>query len=252
MWGRVAPTTSFRLTPMIAIPAVDLSGGACVQLEAGSYDHELLRFDDPLGVARGWAMLGFPLLHLVDIDAARGRGTNGELVRDLLRNGGVDMQVGGGVRSGDTIEQLLTDGARRVLVGTRALEDPDWLGGTASDFAGSLVVAIDVRDRRVVTRGWERTLARNVLDVVEELNDLPLSAVMVTAVHREGLLSGTDLPLMEDSAELSRHPLIVSGGIATMNELRMLTDAGVHAAVIGMALYTGALDARAVAEEFGE
>jgi phosphoribosylformimino-5-aminoimidazole carboxamide ribotide isomerase len=139
-----------------------------------------------------------------------------------------------------------------VIVGTRALEEPAWLEGTSVDFPGSLVVAIDVRDRRVVTRGWERTLARNVLDVVEELNDLPLAAVMVTAVHREGLLQGTDLPLMEDSAELSRHPVIVSGGITRMHELRSLAEAGVHAAVIGMALYTGALDARGLVDEFGE
>jgi phosphoribosylformimino-5-aminoimidazole carboxamide ribotide isomerase len=237
---------------MIAIPAVDLAGGACVQLEAGSYDHLLLRFDDALGVTRGWATLGFQLLHVVDIDAARGRGSNAELVRDLLQYGGMDVHTGGGVRSGDTIQQLLADGARRVLVGTRAIEEPEWLEGTAADFAGEIIVTIAVRDRRVVTRGWERILARNVFDVVEELNDLPLAAVMVTALHREGLLGGTDLPLMEDTAETTRHPLIVSGGITTMNELRMLADAGVHGAVIGMALYTGMLDARAVAEEFIE
>ena len=237
---------------MIAIPAVDLRAGRCVQLVGGSYEQERLRYDNPLEVAREWARLGFHRLHVVDLDAATGRGSNEELVREILANVPAAVQVGGGVRSGDVVERLLSEGAKRVVVGTRALEEPEWLAGTASAFPGELVVAADVRDRRVVTRGWARTLGRYVLDVIEELNDLPLAGVLVTAVHREGQLAGTDLFLMEDVAEQSQHPVIASGGITTVHELRALADRGISAAVIGMALYTGALDARAVAEEFAE
>ena len=237
---------------MIAIPAVDLRGGACVQLVGGSYDHERLRFDDPQGVARGWARLGFTRLHLVDLDAATGRGSNEELVGELLRDREANVQVGGGVRSGDAIERLLTLGADRVVVGTRAIEEPGWIDAMASLFPGELVVAADVRDRSVVTRGWERMLARNVIDVVEELNALPLAGVLVTAVHREGQLAGTDLFLMEDVADASEHPVYASGGITTFGDLRALEDRGVTGAIIGMALYTGILDARLVAEEFAE
>ena len=237
---------------MIAIPAVDLRAGRCVQLVGGSYEQEQLRYDNPLEVAREWTRFGFHRLHVVDLDAATGRGSNEELVREILANVPADIQVGGGVRSGDVVERLLSEGAKRVVVGTRALEEPEWLAGTASAFPGELVAAADVRDRRVVTRGWARTLGRYVLDVVEELNDVPLAGVLVTAVHREGQLAGTDLFLMEDVAELSHHPIIASGGITTAHELRALADRGIAAAVIGMALYTGALDARAVAEEFAE
>lgn len=237
---------------MIVLPAVDLRDGACVQLVGGSYDQERLRFGDPLGVAHGWARLGFRLLHVVDLDAATGRGGNADLVRDLLAEREAEIQVGGGVRSGDTIEQLLAHGAKRVVVGTRALEEPEWLAEMASLFPGEIVVAADVRDRRLVSRGWARTLTRNVLDVVEELNDLPLACVMVTAVHREGQLAGTDLPLMEDVADLSEHPVLASGGITTMNDLRALADRGIAGAIVGMALYTGALDAGNVADEFAE
>jgi phosphoribosylformimino-5-aminoimidazole carboxamide ribotide isomerase len=237
---------------MIAIPAVDLRGGACVQLVGGSYDHERLRFDDPHGVAHGWARLGFTRLHLVDLDAATGRGSNEDLIAELLRDREANVQVGGGVRSGDAIERLLAQGADRVVVGTRAIEEPGWVDSMASLFPAELIVAADVRDRRVVTRGWERTLARNVIDVVEELNALPLAGVMVTAVHREGQLSGTDLFLMEDVAEASEHPVYASGGITTIAELRALEDRGIAGAIIGMALYTGALDARLVAEDFAE
>jgi phosphoribosylformimino-5-aminoimidazole carboxamide ribotide isomerase len=235
---------------MIAIPAVDLREGACVQLVGGSYANEQVRLDNPLEVARGWARLGFHRMHLVDLDAATGRGDNASLVRDILGEVPASMQVGGGIRSGDAIERLLQEGASWVVLGTRALEEPEWLAGTASAFPGQLIVAADVRERQVVTRGWARTLSRTVLDVVEQLNDIPLGGVLVTAVHREGLLAGTDLFLMEDVAELSVHPVIASGGISTVHDLRELADRGIAAAVIGMALYTGELDARSVAEEF--
>ena len=235
---------------MIAIPAVDLREGACVQLVGGSYANEALRLDNPLEVARGWARAGFQRMHVIDLDAATARGDNSAIVREILAEVPVPIQVGGGVRSGDTIERLLDEGAAWVVLGTRALEEPEWLAGTASSFPGQLIVAADVRERQVVTRGWARTLSRTVLDVVEQLNDIPLGGVLVTAVHREGQLAGTDLFLMEDVADLSVHPVIASGGISTMNDLRELADRGIAAAVIGMALYTGALDARAVAEEF--
>lgn len=237
---------------MIAIPAVDLRGGACVQLVGGSYDHERVRLDDPIGVARTWATFGFHRLHVVDLDAATGRGSNEELVRDLLADRAMDTQIGGGIRSGETIERLLSQGAQRVVVGTRALEEPEWLDEMASLFPGELIVAADVRERRIVTRGWARTLQRNILDAVNDLNELDLAGILVTAVHREGRLSGVDLPLMEDVAELSASPVFASGGVTTMNDLRALEDRGVAGVVIGMALYTGALDPRIVAEEFPE
>ncbi len=235
---------------MIVIPAVDLRDGACVQLVGGSYANEQVRLENPLEVAREWARAGFRRLHVVDLDAATARGNNASIVRDILGEVPAHIQVGGGVRSGDTIERLLDEGATWVVLGTRALEEPEWLAGTASAYPGQLIVAADVRERQIVTRGWARTLHRTVLDVIETLNDLPLASVLVTAVHREGQLAGTDLFLMEDVAALSVHPVIASGGIASIADLRELADRGVSAAVVGMALYTAALDARAVAEEF--
>jgi len=235
---------------MIVIPAVDLREGACVQLVGGSYANEAMRLDNPIEVARGWMRDGFQRIHVVDLDAATGRGDNATIVRDILADVPASIQVGGGIRSGDTIERLLQEGASWIVLGTRALEEPEWLAGTASSFPGQLIVAADVRERQVVTRGWARTLSRSVLDVVEQLNDIPLGGVLVTAVHREGQLAGTDLFLMEDVAELSAHPVIASGGISSVGDLRELEERGIAAAVIGMALYTGALDARSVAEEF--
>jgi phosphoribosylformimino-5-aminoimidazole carboxamide ribotide isomerase len=236
---------------MIAIPAVDLRAGACVQLVGGDYAAERVRLDDPLGVARGWARYGFRRLHVVDLDAATGRGDNLEVVREIVREGGLPVQMGGGVRSEERIEELLADGVEHAVVGTRALEDPDWLDEMAHRFPGELVVAADVRERLVVTRGWARTLRRTILDVVDDLNALPLAGLLVTAVHKEGQMQGPDLPLMEDVAEASEFPVLASGGIASLSDLHALADRGISAAVLGMALYTGALDPWATAEEFG-
>lgn len=235
---------------MIVIPAIDLREGACVQLVGGSYADERVRRDDPTEVAREWTQFGFRRIHLVDLDAATGRGANRALVRAVLRESGVPVQVGGGVRDLDRLEELLDDGAEWVIVGTRAIEEPEWLEDVASKHPGRLIVAADVRDRRVVTRGWARTLPEHIDDVVEELNALPLAALLVTAVHKEGQLDGTDLPLMEDVAEASRFPVFAAGGVTTVDEVRALEHRGVAGAVVGMALYTGAMDPWAVAQEF--
>lgn len=237
---------------MIAIPAIDLREGACVQLVGGAYDAERVRLDDPVEVARTWERAEFRRLHVVDLDAATGRGTNEDVIRAILRATSLDAQVGGGVRDVDRIEALLRDGAERVVLGTRAVKDDDWLVEMAGLYPNQIIVAADVRDRRVVARGWAETTGRHVLDLIETLNDLPLAEVMVTAVHREGRMEGTDLPLMEDVAEASVHPVCASGGIGSVGDLRALEDRGVAAVVIGMALYTGAIDPRVVAEEFAE
>lgn len=237
---------------MIAIPAVDLREGACVQLVGGEYSQERVRLDDPVTVAREWARHGFARLHVVDLDAALGKGSNLAMVRRILREEVAEVQVGGGLRTSESVADMLDDGARYVVLGTRALEDMDWLAEMAHEGPGTVIVAADVRERRITTRGWQRTLPATILDVVDELNALPLAGLLVTAVHREGLMQGTDLPLMEDVAEAAAFPVIASGGISGMRDLHALADRGLSAAVIGMALYTGALDPRAVAEEFSQ
>jgi phosphoribosylformimino-5-aminoimidazole carboxamide ribotide isomerase len=237
---------------MIAIPALDLRGGACVQLAAGSYDQELIRIPDPIGVAIAWRQYGFRHLHVVDLDGVAGRGNNTGEIGAILGATDVEVQVGGGIRNQDLIQRCLDDGAQRVIIGTRALEDPDWLVEMTELFPGSIVVAADVRDRKVLSHGWTRTHPKLVLDLVEDLNGLPLAGVLVTAVHREAAMRGTDLPLMEDVAEAADFPVFASGGLGSLGDLRALADRGVSAAIIGIALYNGAMDPWAVAEEFSE
>lgn len=237
---------------MLAIPAIDLRDAHCVQLVGGDYENEPVRLDDPVGVASRWVAAGFTRLHVVDLDAATGRGENRDVIGDLLRATTVPMQVGGGVRSRGAVVALLDQGAEWVVVGTRAVEDPDWLAKVTDLAPGRIIVAADVRDRHVVTNGWSVGTQREVLDLVADLEGLPLAGLLATAVHREGSMDGPDLALMEDLADRSAWPVIASGGIGSMNDLRNLEERGMAAAVLGMALYTDSLDARVVAEEFAE
>ena len=235
---------------MIVIPAIDLRDGACVQLVGGEYAAERVRLPDPVAVALDWEKQGFQALHIVDLDAATGRGNNRKVIELLLDRTDLTVQVGGGVRDRDAIQWLVDAGATYVVVGTRALEDEHWLAEMADEFPEQLIVAADVRERKIVTRGWTRTMHMDIDEAMEKLSALPLAGVLVTAVHKEGLMGGADLALMEDVVDSSDLPVIASGGIATDTDLRLLDDRGVAAAVLGMALYTGALDARAIAAEF--
>lgn len=235
---------------MIAVPAIDLREGACVQLVGGAYEHERVRVADPLAAARHWAQCGFARLHVVDLDAATGRGGNARVVGALLEATAASVSVGGGVRSHAAVEAWLLRGAATVVTGTRAVGDPAWLAGVAERHPGRVVVAADVRDRSLVTHGWAARGTPSPEAFVAALAGLPLAGVLVTAVHREGRLSGPDLALVELLVAATRLPVIASGGIATLHDLERLQDAGAAQAVIGMALYTGALDPRAVAREF--
>lgn len=235
---------------MIAIPAIDIRDGCCVQLVGGSFDDERVRLPDPVAVAQGWVDAGFRSLHVVDLDAAMGLAPNTSPVRRLARLPDVAVQVGGGVRTSELAELLFDNGARSIVVGTRAISDPSWLAEIAERWPGRVIVAADARDGRIVTKGWTESDSRTVQELITELNPLPLGGFLVTAVEREGRMEGPALDLIADAQAISRRPLIASGGIASMDDLRSLEAAGASAAVIGMALYSGALDPRAVAREF--
>ncbi len=235
---------------MIAIPALDLREGACVQLVGGEYGAERVRLHDPVRVLQMWEDCGFTRAHIVDLDAATERGSNAALVRDLVGATSLETQVGGGVRNDESITAMLAAGARYAVLGTRAVEDPQWLERVAQRHPGAIIVAADVKDDVVVSRGWKHAIARDVLDIIAELNTLPLAGVLVTAVHVEGQMRGPDLGLTERVVLASRWPALVAGGAASLADLNALAERGAAGAIVGMALYTGALDPRAIAEEF--
>ncbi|MEN8376669.1 MAG: 1-(5-phosphoribosyl)-5-[(5-phosphoribosylamino)methylideneamino] imidazole-4-carboxamide isomerase, partial [Gemmatimonadota bacterium] len=236
---------------MIALPALDLSGGSAVQWVGGSPAHERVRLPSPPDVAAGFRDLGFAWLHVVDLDAALGRGDPANPIAGVLGGTTARTQVGGGVRDQARAEALFARGAERVVVGTRAVRDPAWLERLAGGRPGRVVVAADVRGERVTAAGWTEDAGVDLAPFVESLAGLPLAAVLVTDVDREGAMGGVDADRFGRLATRCPHPLIAAGGIRALEDIRALAAAGTAGVVIGMALYTGAIDARALAREFG-
>jgi phosphoribosylformimino-5-aminoimidazole carboxamide ribotide isomerase len=235
---------------MIAYAAIDLREGRVVQLVGGRPEEERVSLADPVAVARTWVAFGFRALHIVDLDAALGLGSNANVIRALAQAVDVPVQVGGGVRDKVRIADLLGSGVDRVVVGTRAVEDPAWLEAVAARWPGRIVVAADTLDDKVVTRGWTRSSGVDTRSFVTDLARTPIGGVLVTDVSREGRMEGVDEQAFRRMVAASRHPVLASGGVGGPDDLRRLEAAGAAGVVIGMALYTGALDPRATAEAY--
>lgn len=248
MNGASAPRSSQAFT---AIPAVDLKGGRCVQLVGGRPDDERVSLPDPVAVAGRWRSAGFRVLHVVDLDAALGLGDNLDIVTRIAREVPGELQVGGGVRDEDRVQALLDAGVDRVIVGTRAVDDPTWVKELADRHPGKIAVAADIRDGMVLRRGWTEASPLHVQAFIETLAPLPLAGVLCTDVGREGRLEGIDREEVTRVIKGSHHPVWISGGVTTEAELRFLAEKGAAGAVLGMALYTGAMDPDRVAAAFG-
>jgi phosphoribosylformimino-5-aminoimidazole carboxamide ribotide isomerase len=235
----------------VAVPAVDLRDGRCVQLVGGRPDRQRVSIPDPVSVARGWRERGFRVLHVVDLDAALGLGDQLETVARIAERAPGELQVGGGIRDDARARAVLEAGADRIIVGTRAVDDRDWLAALAERHPGRVMVAADVRDGRVLRKGWTEASALGILDFLADLRSLPLAGVLSTDVAREGRVEGIDRREVQEAIEASFHPIWISGGVSAPEELRFLAERGAAGAVLGMALYTGALNVDRVAEEFG-
>ena len=236
---------------MIATPAIDLRRGRCVQLVGGRPEDERIALPDPVAEAVAWHRLGFESLHIVDLDAAMGDGDNSPLIETILHTSPAEKQVGGGIRDDGRAGSLLRAGADRIVVGTRALDDPAWLEDLAEDHPNRVVVAVDTRDGRVLRKGWAEETALDVSALFERLADSPLAGILSTDVGREGRLEGIDRPWCARVVRESPHPVWISGGVTTVEELEFLEDVGARGVVLGMAIYTNTLNREVVARRWG-
>lgn len=236
---------------MIAAPAVDVKGGRCVQLVGGRPEDERVSLPDPVSVARRWAESGFSTLHVVDLDAALGSGDNDAVIGRIVEEGLVTLQVGGGIRTDRRANDLLGAGADRIVVGTRALDDPGWLAALAARWPKRVTVAVDTRDGEILRNGWTEGTGLAVEDYLPSLAPLPLSAVLSTDVGREGRLGGIDRDGCRRVIQASPHPVWISGGVTSMEELAFLDESGAAGVVLGMAVYTGTIDTKELAERWG-
>ncbi|HUO50993.1 MAG TPA: HisA/HisF-related TIM barrel protein [Gemmatimonadaceae bacterium] len=235
---------------MIVIPAIDIRGGICAQVTAARSRMARQTSDDPREVAAEWERHGFHRLQLMDFDGRAASRRSGELVRDILDQTASEVQVGGDISSGDEVQQLIDDGAAYVILGPRALREPEWLEGTVAAFPGRLIVAMRLHGRRIEARA--AAAERDARAAIEDLSPLPLGGLLLAADFGTSGLGGEELDLLEDAVDAAPCPVLVAGGLRRLRELRALQDRGVGAAVVGAPLYDGGLDPRLVAEEFTE
>lgn len=235
---------------MRVIPAIDLRDGCCVQLVGGDFDRECVRIPNAMRVVRRWQSAGFTELHLVDLDAAAGRRGNTKLARRIIYATTTRVQFGGGVRDEPAVRAWLDAGAASVVISTRALSDAAWLAAVCARYPGRIVLALDVRQRQPVVDAWMRAAPVTMDVILRRTEELPLGGILLTAVHREGRLAGPDIPLIQSVKTQTPHQVIAAGGIASLDDLRALEDAGASAVVVGTALYSGALDPVALVKEF--
>ena len=237
---------------MQIFPAIDLRGGQVVRLYQGDYDQETVYAADPCAVARGFLAAGARYLHVVDLDGARdGTLANFETIAALVRQGGLHIEVGGGIRTEERIRRYLDLGVSRCILGTIAVKDFAFTERMAKKYGEHIAVGVDARDGFVAVSGWKELSAERGVDFCRRLRDAGVKTVIYTDISRDGAEAGTNLELYRELAEIEGLEITASGGISSIEELRELQTIGTKAAILGKALYTGRLDLKAVIEEVG-
>ncbi|MGE0624213.1 MAG: 1-(5-phosphoribosyl)-5-[(5-phosphoribosylamino)methylideneamino]imidazole-4-carboxamide isomerase [Pseudomonadales bacterium] len=238
---------------MILIPAIDLKDGKCVRLKQGRMDDVTVFSNDPVAMALHWKDQGCRRLHLVDLDGAfAGEPRNREVIGAITRAmGEVPVQVGGGIRDDETIAAYLDAGISQAIVGTRAVEDPDFLVAAAAKFPGRLILGLDARDGLLAVSGWDETSGVEATAFAREHSSLPLAGIVYTDIARDGMLSGVNVEATVRLAEATAVPVIASGGVTSLDDITALKRAFARSAgtlmgaITGRAIYSGTLDFRA-------
>ncbi len=223
-------------------PAIDLRGGNCVRLKQGDYDRETVFSHDPAAMAAHWVGLGGKCLHLVDLDGARdGRLVNLDAVRAIVQAVDVPCELGGGIRSEESIRELIEIGVSRLVIGTLAIKKPDWFRQMCRAFPGKLVLGIDARGGRVATDGWLQTSNISAIELARQFAAEPLCAVNYTDIDTDGMMKGPNVSAMVEMNGAVDVPVVASGGVTTVADVARLAATGVDGCIIGRALYEGSL-----------
>ncbi|WP_295400742.1 1-(5-phosphoribosyl)-5-[(5-phosphoribosylamino)methylideneamino]imidazole-4-carboxamide isomerase [uncultured Thiocystis sp.] len=232
---------------MLLIPAIDLKDGRCVRLRQGRMDDETIFSDHPVEMAGRWVGEGARRLHLVDLNGAfAGEPMNGASIREIAEAyPGLPIQVGGGIRYEKTIEAYLNAGVTYCIIGTQAVKDPDFVARACRSFPGQVMVGLDARDGQVAIKGWAEMTPYRVEDLARRFEDDGVTAIVYTDIGRDGMLTGPNVEATRALAEAIRIPIIASGGITTIDDIRTLAEiagSGITAAITGRAIYEGTLD----------
>lgn len=237
---------------MQIFPAIDLSGGQVVRLYQGDYDKMTVYGADPCAVAKEFLAAGAKYLHVVDLDGAKdGTLANFESIAAIARQGGLYIEVGGGLRTEERIRQYLDLGVDRCILGTVAVKDFDFTARMARKYGDAIAVGVDARDGYVAVNGWKELSPERGIDFCRRLRDAGVKTVIYTDISRDGAEQGTNLAVYRELAQIEGLNITASGGVSSIEELKELQAIGTHAAILGKALYTGRLDLKTVLQEVG-
>jgi phosphoribosylformimino-5-aminoimidazole carboxamide ribotide isomerase len=223
-------------------PAIDLRGGKCVRLRQGDYQQETVFADSPVDVARQFADQGARHLHIVDLEGAReGLPVNLPSVQDILASIDIECELGGGIRDEQSVNELLSFGLARLVIGTSALTNPEWFRTACRSYPNKLVLGIDARDGRAATDGWTNTSEVVAIDLARQFAAEPLAAIIYTDIATDGMMTGPNVTAMAEMQAAVDVPVIASGGVTTIEDIARLAAAGLAGCIIGRALYEGTL-----------
>ncbi|MBH0199183.1 MAG: 1-(5-phosphoribosyl)-5-[(5-phosphoribosylamino)methylideneamino]imidazole-4-carboxamide isomerase [Nitrospira sp.] len=239
---------------MLVIPAIDLKDGRCVRLRQGDMAAETVYSEDVPAVARTWQEGGASLIHVVDLNGAiDGEPRNLSQIETVLKTVKVKVQIGGGIRTIETVRRYFQAGVSRVVLGTAALTDRAFLEQACREFPGQILLGLDARDGKVAVKGWTSVSDTRAIDLLKEVGGLAIGAVIYTDIARDGMLNGPNLPALKEVAAASSFPVIASGGISRVEDLLAVRALGprIEGAIVGKALYDGKLDYRSALTALG-
>ncbi len=234
---------------MYIYPAIDLYGGKAVRLVQGDYARMTVYRENPCDAAREFAAAGASHIHLVDLEGAKtGKPENLAVIEKIVKSTGLFAQVGGGIRSMETVESYLSIGVGRVILGTAAVKDPDFLKAALQTYGEKIAVGVDLKDGLVAIKGWTETADLAAFDFFRQMESLGVKTVICTDISRDGAMEGTNRALYRELSEKFSIDLIASGGVSSLEDVKALAAMGLHGAIIGKAYYIGAIDLRQAVE----
>ena len=225
---------------MDIIPAIDIIDGRCVRLTRGEFNKKVIYSEDPVEVAIKWESEGADRLHIVDLDGARtGRPVNDDIIKKIIKRVKIPVEVGGGIRSLDTVRDYIRSGAEKVILGSIVFEDEDLIKDIISSYRDNIIVSLDVRDERIFIHGWEKDTQINYIDAGKRLKESGIVEFIYTNIERDGTLESPDIVGLKKFIELVDVPTIASGGISSIEDIKRVKEIGASGVIIGKALYEG-------------
>lgn len=228
---------------MVIYPAIDMKDNSCVRLTQGVYEKMTVYEKDPVKVAKRWETMGAEILHLVDLDGAKnGIRVNEPVVKEILKNINIPVQLGGGIRDTQGVKTLLDLGVSQVIIGTVALKNPAWIKEMIETYGKKIIVSIDAINGLIATDGWQEVSDIKALDYIKQLKSYGLNRIVYTDIEKDGMLIGPNFKIYEELAQKVDIEVIASGGVTTLEDIKKLKVMGLYGAIVGKALYDGKLD----------